>query len=485
MKTTNIHHKIWIIYCILICIPFYCWNAPQKALAAEPNNSLTVDKFIHEALGSIELPQVQGPLYLECSLPKNHFYLGERVPATVTLYVGNLVVNNVDWPTLSQPEFMLDKNGNYSEQKLRINGRSYQVIKFPCLLSPLQTGSLQLGPINETLYLPTTTGRQRTTNVTTDPIRVRVSDLPSQGRPENFSGGVGNFYLNVSATPHQVKLGEPITIRMAISGSGNLQVVSAPLLNKNTTGLKVYPALKKADSQTAGRVIFEQIVIPVDTHAKQVGPFSFTYFNPNNGKYSHIVSPALSISVKANANFKNDEQNPSTPDLAHSNIASIKPNLDAIYPSGQLWVQMPCFWIWHLIAVFLLLGAIFYRKYTQFLQSDSPRARALRSSNLAKEQMAAVQNLSEEGRYDDFLDQLHQILREFLAERYELAAAGMTGSVVGILSQKGVPPEILQEIQSFFEQYDSHRFAHLQFQQDEAIQLLEKVKQIIAFFDKF
>ncbi len=483
MKTTNLHHKMWIVYCILFCIPFYFWDAPQTALGAESQNTLTVEKFVGQALGSIELPQVQGPLYLECSLPKTHFYLGERVLITVTLYVGDIVVNNVDWPTLSQPEFMLDKIDNSSEEKVRINGRSYQVIKFSYWLSPLQTGSFKLGPISETLYLPTTTGRRRAMDVTANPIQVRVSDVPSQGRPDHFSGGVGNFQLSVSANPRQVKLGEPITIRMALSGSGNLQVVSAPFL-KNITGLKAYSALKKSDLSTAGKVIFEQIVIPVDKHVKQVGPLSLAYFDPNAGKYRQLVVQALPIAVKDNPGFKNDLQDPTIQNLTQSKMVTIRKELGTLYSIGWQWVKEPWFWFWQLLPLLLLTGAILYRRHIEFMKSNSPRARAIRSGNLAKEQMTAVQIISQEGRYDELLDQLHRILREFLAERFELAAAGMTGSVVNKLSGKEIHSSILQDIQYFFEQYDSHRFAHMKFTQEEAAQLLEKMKQIIASFDE-
>jgi hypothetical protein len=483
MKTTNLQHKKWLLYCILLCIPFYFWNAPQAAFGAESQNTLTVSDLVEQNLGSLELPQVQGPLYLEYSLPKTRFYLGERVPITVTLYVGNIVVNNVDPPVLGQPEFMLDSIGNPSQQKLRINGRSYQVIKFPCLLSPLQTGSFKLGPLSTTLYVPTTTGKKRTMDVTANPIQVRVLDVPIQGRPEHFSGGVGNFGLSVSANPHQVKLGEPVTIRMVLTGSGNLSVVSTPFL-KEITGLRAYSALKKSDLSNANQVTFEQIAIPVDKRVKQIGPFSFAYFDPYAGKYKRLVAPALPISVKDNPGFKNDLQDPTSQVSIQSKMVTIKKELGTLYSAGWQLVKEPWFWFLQLLPLLLLIGAVVYRRHIEFMQSDSPQARAIRSSNFAKEQMAAVQALSDEGRYHQLPDQLHRILREFLAERFELAAAGMTGSVVQKLSGQGIQSDLLQDIQYFFEQYDSHRFSHMEFSQEETTLLFEKIKHIIASFEE-
>ena len=165
-------------------------------------------------------------------------------------------------------------------------------------------------------------------------------------------------------------------------------------------------------------------------------------------------------------------------------MISIRKELGTLYSMGWQWLKDPSFWVLQLLPLLLLLGAIIYRRHVEFMKSDSPRARAIRSNNIAKEQIASVQLLSEEDRFDEIPEQLHQIIREFLAERFELAAAGMTGSVVNKLTDKGIRSDILQDIQYFFEQYDSHRFAHLNFTREETIALSEKIKNIIASFDE-
>ncbi|HBE76280.1 MAG TPA: hypothetical protein DDW65_00625 [Firmicutes bacterium] len=487
MDTIIVKHKMYFMYCIIICISLCFWTSSSTVLHAESQNSLTVNDIAAQSLGSIDLPQVQGPLYLECSLSKNRLYLGERVPITITLYVSELVVTNVDEPVLTQTDFVLDKTSSPSQDKLRINGRPYQVIKFHYLLSPLQTGSFRLGPISQTLYLAASgVNRRHTVDVSTSPILVKVYDVPSKGRPEHFSGGVGNFQLTVSATPRQVKLGEPVTIRMDLSGSGNLAEVSAPILKK-TSGVKVYSALKKSDLSTNNgswnKTTFEQIIIPVDKNLRQIGPFSFAYFDPNTGKYQQIEVPALSISVKSNPNFTNDEVSV-TRNLSQSSLVPIKKGLGGLYLKNFQLINQGWFWLWQLLPLLLLLGAISYRRYTEFMQSDSPRARAIRSSYLVKQQLAVARSISAEERYDDLLDQLHLVLRDYLGEKFDLAAAGMTSSVGKILAQKGVPPEIVTDVQQFFEQYDSHRFAQTKLDQAGAAELWEKLNEIIAALDQ-
>jgi hypothetical protein len=487
MKTSISKCRQYLILCILICITVTFVSMKSTTLKADSENGVAIDDTIGHNLPSIDLPQVKGPLYLDCSLPKTRFFLGERIPITITLYINELVISNVDKPILNQPDFLIDIL-NSAQKQLRVNDRPYKVITFSCLLSPLQTGSFLLGPFTENCYLASNGYvKRRTIEITTRQVPVKVINLPNQHRPDNFSGGIGNFQLAVSATSHQIKQGEPLTIKMRLSGNGNLQSVSSPLL-KNTSGLKVYSPLKNTGSSTSqgswNQVTFEQIIIPLDKKKKQIGPFDFSFFNPNTGKYERIEASAIPIFVTSNPGFTNDEQSSTTQILPQAKMAPIKKVFGTLYLKDRQLIKQPWFWFWQVLPLLLLAGALIYRRYTEFMSSDSPRARAIRSTNLAKQQLAAAQIISNEGRYDDLLDQLHQILREYLGGRFNLASAGMTGSVVSVLKDKGLPTEILQNIQLFFEQYDMHCFAKLQFTRDEALKLENMVSAIIVALDQ-
>jgi hypothetical protein len=271
---------------------------------------------------------------------------------------------------------------------------------------------------------------------------------------------------------------------MKLSGNGNLQGASAPII-KNTTGLKVYSALKKNESSTSqnfwNQITFEQLVIPLDKKLKQVGPFIYTFFDPNTGKYQLLKVPAIPISVKSNPKYKGDSFSAKpSPQLT---LAPIKREIGTMYLSDWQLIKQSLFWFCQLLPLLLLIGAILYRRNAELMQSDSPKARAIRSANLARQQMAAAQSLSNEGRYDDLLEHLHLTLREYLGERFNLAAAGMTGSVVKTLADKGVPNDILINIQQFFEQYDMNRFTHTNFKQEEAMHLWETINSVIAAID--
>jgi hypothetical protein len=345
---------------------------------------------------------------------------------------------------------------------------------------------MKLGPITQNCYLTLVgTSKRRTLEVTSQRIPVKVIELPNHNKSVNFSGGVGEFQLNVSAAPHKILQGEPLTIRMTVSGEGNLQGVSAPIL-QNSPGLKIYPALKNAELSTSNgswdKTTFEQTVIPLDRTLKQIGPFIFTYFDPNAEKYLQLSSRAISISVKLNPRFKNDQGLADQTSL--TSLAPIKKGLGELRLQGRLLLDQPWFWLWQLLPILILTGAVLYRQHLELIQSDSPRARVIRSANIAKQQLAAAQIISDEGRYEDLLEQLHLTLREYLGERFNLPVAGMTGSVVNVLAGQDLSTEILLKIQQFFDQYDMHRFAKTKFSQDEALSIWNEINEIISILNQ-
>src|SRR5699024_5981417 len=58
-------------------------------------------------------------------------------------------------------------------------------------------------------------------------ISLNVDALPA-GKPLYFSGGVGNFSLTSSISTNEIKANEAVTIKLVLSGTGNMKLISSP-----------------------------------------------------------------------------------------------------------------------------------------------------------------------------------------------------------------------------------------------------------------
>ena len=129
---------------------------------------------------------------------------------------------------------------------------------------------------------------------------LEVKPLPDAGKPAEFSGAIGQFKLEADAAPNKAATGDPVTVRLRLSGQGNFDRIAPPVLSDDR-GLRTYPpsAKFKADNETnlSGTKTFEQVVI-ADGPRTTLPSYRFNYLDPATGKYVVIDTPPLSVKIE-------------------------------------------------------------------------------------------------------------------------------------------------------------------------------------------
>jgi hypothetical protein len=121
---------------------------------------------------------------------------------------------------------------------------------------------------------------------------IRVFPLPTEGRPAGFGGAVGNFEVNSELSAAQSAAGDPLTLRLKVTGTGSFDRVNSSMLGA-VDGWKTYPPTAKfgpADSAGySGEKDFEQAVIPIKAGRETVPALAFNFFNPvERGGFTRI-----------------------------------------------------------------------------------------------------------------------------------------------------------------------------------------------------
>jgi len=442
----------------------------------------------------VESSPLGDKLFMEMELGKSRLYLGEQTPVKIRLYFSEISIDESSTPVINQPEFVLDQTNKYIERTTKINGRSYRVVEFPGKITPVKSGSFTLGParlkcivlINQQVDDGFFSRVKRyQLELKSNRIKVNVLPIPTAGKPADFSGGIGQFQIQVTGQPTEVLQGEPITLKLIVTGNGNLKTVRSPYL-ANSNGLKVYDAQKKnPGKEETGRINFEQVVIPIDPKVKQIGPFKFSYFDPYQGSYRQATVAAIPVNVKPNPNFKavrfSDAE--ATDENYGKDLVFIKERLGTVKRRDEQLIYQHWFWWLQLLPLLALIVALGCRSYHQMLHSDSPKSRALRAGGWAAKQMAKVKTGLTE-KPEEALEELHLIIREYLGKKYQLNTAGMTGSVAEQIKGFGINPETLEEIKAFFDRYDYYRFTGNKIDLTEVEQLWDRVNRIIKNIDK-
>ena len=295
-------------------IPAIEINAGGKALQTQPVS------FKVEAAQAGQAGQPgQGIAWAEIVLPKKTAYVGEQLPAELRLYVDAAVPWQLEeQPTLDGEGFTKTKLPQGRESVVQRDGRQYHVAVFRTAITPIQAGTVKVGPSEFAFKAQVPRARPTNRNrspfdpfgddffnapfgafsevqhkkAAAEPVELTVKQLPAEGRPANFSGAVGQFALSGQGSPAKVNVGDPITMTLKVSGSGNFDRVEAPEI-ADPTGWRSYPpnaTFKPADDMgTHGTKTFEVAVIP-EGKKTQMPVFEFSYFDPTTERYRTLGS---------------------------------------------------------------------------------------------------------------------------------------------------------------------------------------------------
>lgn len=225
-------------------------------------------------------------VHAELSLDPPTIFQGQIVTITLTIRARGTTLGN-EYSVTGLPPDHLFRLGPFRELPVRHEDSaagSTEVHQFRCEAEALEATTFPLQPTlnfqhltRERTFFGTTTF-QSPDRTPVAPVTVSVRPVPTEGRPRDFSGQVGQFQLGMLAQPQEVAVGDLVTLRMTLSGTGRLESAPCPTLAPDPQ-FKVYPARPVADGRPGERV-FEQVVIPQSTNAVATPAAHFVFFDP-------------------------------------------------------------------------------------------------------------------------------------------------------------------------------------------------------------
>lgn len=396
------------------------------------------------------------PAFLKLVVPKSKVYVGEPMVGELDLCLRDDVegVNNFQLNGSPTDGFSAGKTSEQQGMRRRaqIGNHIYTIIPLSLPLTAIRPGSLTLGPFTAgvVVTLPSQNqggdpffsrffhqGEQKQVALTTEPVKVESLPLPEPTKPANFSGAVGNFTLSANAGPTTVTVGDPITVRVQISGHGALDAVALPIQDA-WRDFKTYPPTTKVEASDQfgfqGTKTFEQIISPQNADVHELPALSFSFFNPDDGQYHTLTQPAVPLVVRTTAatpvptlaaarNATPENQSP-------QDILPLKVNPGTLSPVRSPLIAQPAFLATQSLPVLAYLAAFVWRQRTDSL-ANNPRLRRRRTvAQLMAAGLAELKQHAAANQPDEFFAKLFHLLQEQLGERLDCPASAITENVV-------------------------------------------------------
>ncbi|MFN4298159.1 MAG: BatD family protein [Thermaurantimonas sp.] len=263
--------------------------------------------------------------FVKVKIPKNNLYVGEGMVVDYLLYY-RTSISNVE--ILNEPSF----NGFYSEVikeeakpfQEQLNGELYNVVPLKrFLIFGQKVGKFDLGSLEVRIPTEVPTNRRDYFNLFFNsgtvvnqisiykvPI-ITVKPLPALiSNKTPFSGGVGNMKLKADLSKSEVKVGEAISLKISLEGSGNIKMVTLPELTFSEQFDQYEPKIYERYSITSkgyqGLKTLEYILVPKFNGNHKLPKISFLYFNTSKNSYEEIVIDNLHINVTGGSNYSEE-----------------------------------------------------------------------------------------------------------------------------------------------------------------------------------
>ncbi len=452
---------------------------------------------------------------LELSVPHHEVYLHERVPVTVELHIGAARVSDVQYPQFSKDGFSVEPFSKPTQQRQTRDGRTFIVLRFDTEVVPLRTGDLTLGPASlrftlltrrrggspfsdpffdrffQNDFFSTFSSERRQLTVRSAPRTLSVQPLPEAGRPDNFSGAVGSFELDVTATPQDLSAGDPITVQMRINGTGYLADTAAPTFVQ-TDGFRVYePLAGKTQRSTKS---FEQVLIPQDQTLEAIPAAQFSYFDPQAERYRTLESQPIALTVRPPKTATRKTVVTGHPDAPAArrrdgqqalgrDIVYIKDDPGSLVPPTRPWHHSLGFLLWQPLPVLLFLGAWWYDQRRRRLRGDSRYARFTVAGKHARQSLTRAEDYLTQEEYPALYTVLAHTLQAYVSAKFDLPPGGIDAQA---LRERGVSQACLDQIERVGETCERVRFAQgtPASMQDKSHETLSLVRQIIGQLER-
>ena len=451
-------------------------------------------------------------VFIRASASKTNVYEQEAILVTYKLYTLLDVVQCVnkkmpDFNGFMKQDIEQTQNKQFSYENY--NGRNYgTVVMYQVLLYPQQAGEINIDTAtfeagirvqNRTAvrsifddFFDSYTNVSKT--LVAPGLKINVKALPAN-KPATFNGTVGRFTLNSSITTDQVKANDAVTIKVNISGTGNMKLIQNPDI-KFPDGFELYDPkvnnnFKTTSSGIAGTKTIEYLFIPRHSGDFEIPAAEFTYFDSQEKAYKTLRTPVYKLHVLKGDNTESpavvgnyvdkEDVKQLGKDIRYIQTEDITLSKEKEILFGTLTA-----WLMFLIPLFLSLVLFFFFRKQVKDNADIKLVKNKKANKLARKRLKHAQKLLAEGNKDKFYEEVLKSVWTYLSDKLSIPVSELTKEKVeNELAARKIDNQVITEFINILNTCEFARYAPNSGQDEmgnlyeETINTISKLEELI------
>lgn len=467
-------------------------------------------------------PYPKDRLFIETHVDKLRAYANEQITLTFGFYQA---INLYENPLYSPPTttgFWSEDMPPQKKYYKTINGIRYLVTEIKTALFATSPGIYTIGPakleckaedlnaffkrnpysiFDEDPFSVFRTGKPVV--LTADPIKIEISTLPDEGkvseggRPADFKGDVGRFDISASIDKNRVEENEAVTLKINVTGDGNIKTISEPRVDVSTDDFKLYDSgssenISKENYKVSGEKIFEKVLVPRKAGKFIIPAVSFSFFDPRSRSYKTVNTLPLELSVVPSAQKKptrglsrlkeKEAVKVVGEDVRFIKVSSLRPIRD----EGAPIYKNPFFAAINMLPLIILPFAIAYKRHSDRLRADVRYARAKYAHPSAQRRLKVARELArspkgaKKNKPKEFCTEIHHALTKYLADKLNVSVGLTIDEMMDALRAKGASEALADKFKQLIEKGEQARFAPGEMSPDEMSSMLKAAEELIV-----
>lgn len=428
-------------------------------------------------------------LFVTQTLNKSSVWQGEGVVLTTRIFTRLNIdgISDIKQPSLSQfvvQDLIGPQNIQWNVEN--VGGKTYNVGTYQSkVLLPQKSGSITIEPVDFEFMIRQRVARRSSsifddffesnqrlvkTRVKSKALTLNVKPLPTP-QPSSFTGGVGQYTMNAAISKNQVKTDDGITLKIDISGEGNLRVMDGPQLkfpsDFDTFDPKVTNNTVVSTLGGKGNKVFEYLVIPRHAGSFSIPAIELSYFNVSEGRYKTLTAGPFAIEVEkgdgsgtsSSVSFAGSGSREQVKYLGQD-IRFIKSNSQTLTPKGSFILGSFLFYLGIIVPLALfVLAFLMYRK-RMFDNANIHLVKNRKATKVARKRLVAASKLLKEDKKEAFYDEVMRALWAYLSDKLTLPLSELTKDTAKAqMMGHGVEEALAQQFMSVLDTCEFARYA--------------------------
>lgn len=422
-------------------------------------------------------------IFIAVTASKKRVYEQEAVLLTYKLYT----LVNVSELQGKMPEldgFHVQELNRQRQPELKMehyNGKNYgTVVWSQYVVFPQQTGTLTIPEIK---YEATVIQQNRSMDpfeaffgggsmmqevrktVMAPAVTLQVDALPSP-KPANFSGAVGKFTIASSLTPQQLQANDATTLRLTVSGTGNMKLMKAPEVAWPKDFERYDPKTEEKTTiganGSSGRVLYDYIAVPRHQGKYELPPVEFCYFDPDAREYRTVSSEAYTIDVAKGKGGSSASSSISKEDveLLNSDIRYIKTGRPTFQTGDSAFYGSRRFWIIHAVLLLAFAALMFAFRRRAVAMADVAGRRGRGASKVATKRLRLARKLLHDNNATAFYEETMKALWGYVGDKLNIPAGELSkDNVRERLAGRGLSADLIEQFIHTLDDCEFARFA--------------------------